>query len=277
GLFGGDSVTLGQSGSFSDKNAATGKAVTIANSLSGSDAGNYVVAAGSTTADISAATLMVNGTTATNKTYDGTAAATLSGGALAGLVAGDRVSLSQSGSFSDKNVAIGKTVSYTSSLSGSDAGNYLLAASSGTTTADITPAVLSVTANDDSRRADGNAYRGGNGVRYSGFVNGESSGVLGGSLAYGGSAQGATRAGSYGISVNGLSADNYSLAYLDGTLLIDAASTTDPALTEAQQGLQASPPGSELEPSALTALGDERGAVRIHDCGMRLASGQICN
>jgi hypothetical protein len=117
--------------------------VSYTSSLSGTDAGNYVVAAGSTTADITAATLTVSGTSAANKTYDGTAAATLSA-SLSGLVSGDTVALGQSGAFSDKNAATGKTVSYISSLSGSDAGNYVLASSSGTTTADISRASLSI-------------------------------------------------------------------------------------------------------------------------------------
>ncbi|WP_411883170.1 YDG domain-containing protein [Polaromonas sp. YR568] len=155
GVVSGDVVALGQSGAFSDRNAATGKAVTITNSLSGIDAGNYVVAAGSATADIAAATLTVSGTTAANKTYDGTASATLSGN-LNGLVSGDSVALGQSGSFSDKNAATGKTVSYTNSLSGSDAGNYVLASAGGTTTADINRAALSIsgiTASDKTYNA----------------------------------------------------------------------------------------------------------------------------
>lgn len=50
--------------------------------------------------------------------------------------------------------------------------------------------------------ADGRAYSGGNGVRYDGFVAGESSAVLSGSLVYGGTSQGATSAGRYGIAVD---------------------------------------------------------------------------
>jgi filamentous hemagglutinin family protein len=291
GVISGDSVALGQSGSFSDKNAALGKTVTVANNLSGSDAGNYVVAAGSTTADITAATLSVSGTTAANKRYDGTTVAALSGGVLGGVIAGDSILLSQSGSFSDKNAGTGKTVTYTNGLNGGDAGNYLLASNSGTSTADITPAALTVTANNDSRRVGGGAYSGGNGVSYNGLVNGESSSVLGGSLVYGGSAQGASQAGRYNISASGLSSGNYNLTYVDGTLLINAVPvpTVSPALAQAQQGLQASPPGSQLEPSAsvakipvvasrgLAPLDDGHGIVRIRDCGLRLDAGQVCN
>ena len=90
-------------------------------------------------------------------------------------------------------------------------------------TANITAAALTVTANNDSRVADGTAYSGGNGVSYNGFVNGETGSVLGGSLVYGGSAQGATAAGSYSIAASGLSSGNYTLNYVDGALVISAA------------------------------------------------------
>ncbi len=59
-------------------------------------------------------------------------------------VAGDTLDITRSASFADKNAAIGKTVSVSGvSLSGTDAGNYTVA-SSGSTTADITPRTLSV-------------------------------------------------------------------------------------------------------------------------------------
>ncbi|MET3440515.1 filamentous hemagglutinin family protein [Variovorax paradoxus] len=90
-------------------------------------------------------------------------------------------------------------------------------------TANISAAALTVTANNDSRVADGTAYSGGNGVSYSGFVNGETGSVLGGSLVYGGSAQGATAAGNYSIVASGLSSGNYTLSYVDGALVISAA------------------------------------------------------
>ncbi|WP_421954681.1 YDG domain-containing protein [Polaromonas sp.] len=175
GMVLGDAVTLSQSGTFSDKNAATGKTVAITNSLGGADAGNYLVAGASTTADIAAATLTVNGTTAANKTYDGTAAAILSG-SLGGLVTGDAVALSQSGSFTDKNAATGKTVSYTNSLSGADAGNYVLASGGGTTTANISQASLTIsgiTASDKIYNASDAATVSTTGVAYGGLVAGD--------------------------------------------------------------------------------------------------------
>jgi filamentous hemagglutinin family protein len=175
GVISGDTVTLSQSGSFSDKNAASGKTVAVTNSLGGADARNYIVAGASTTADIAAATLTVTGTTAANKTYDGTAAATLSGN-LNGVVGGDTVALGQSGSFSDKNAATGKSVSYTNSLSGIDAGNYVLASASGTTTADINRAAMSIsgiTAADKSYNASDAATVNTAGATYNGLIAGD--------------------------------------------------------------------------------------------------------
>jgi hypothetical protein len=92
----------------------------------------------------------------------------------------------------------------------------------------ITSAALSVTANDDSRTAGGAPYSGGNGVGYSGFVNGENASVLGGSLTYGGTSQGATGAGTYTITPSGLTSTNYTISFNNGTLVIAAAPVTPP-------------------------------------------------
>ena len=131
--------------------------------------------------------------------------------------------LAQSGSFSDKNVGTGKTVTYTDSLSGTDSGNYVLVSSTGTTTASITPAPLTITASNAGKTYDGSAYSGGNGVSYSGLVGGETAAVLSGSLTYGGTSQGAINAGSYSIIPSGLTSGNYAITYADGTLTIDPA------------------------------------------------------
>ena len=166
---------------------------------------------------------------ASDKTYDGTTSATTSG-TLDGVIDGDTISLATSGNFTDKNAGTAKTVNVSGSISGTDAGNYTLSSNS-TTTATISQAALTITANNDSKTADGWAYSGGNGVNYSGWVAGESSSVLGGSLSYGGTAQGAITAGSYTVTASGLSSGNYRISYVDGTLLI----TADSALNTAQQ------------------------------------------
>jgi filamentous hemagglutinin family protein len=145
-VIGSDVVTFSQNGAFTNKNVGTGKTVNVTGiSLSGTDAGNYNLqnTTASTTADISRASLNVTGASASNKVYDATVAATVTGGAVAAL-GGDSVTLSgANAAFSNKNVGTGKTVTTMYALSGADAANYALVQASGLT-ADITAKALSV-------------------------------------------------------------------------------------------------------------------------------------
>ena len=138
----GDTVTLAgtATGAFANKNVGTAKAVTTSGlSLGGADALNYTLVQESTTANITPATLTVSGITAANKTYDGTAFATVSAtnALYGGLISGDAVSVAATGVFTDKNAALGKTVTLASSYSGADVGNYNIS-NQGSTTANIT-------------------------------------------------------------------------------------------------------------------------------------------
>lgn len=152
GVIAGDNLAMtGATGLFANKNVGVGKAVTVTlGALSGTDAGNYLLSGTggvSATADITAKSLTLTGFTAANKTYDGTAAATITGGNLTGVVAGDAVSfLGATGSFNDKNAGLAKPVSVSGGgLSGVDAANYVLAAGGASgTTADILPKDISV-------------------------------------------------------------------------------------------------------------------------------------
>ena len=149
GVILGDSVALGPlSGTFIDKKVETGKLVNInAPVLTGSDAGNYTFAASALTsrADITAKAVDVSAISASNKVYDGTANATLSGGVLSGVISGDVVTVGAlTGSFDNRNVGTGKAVSVSSILlTGQDAGNYMYASQSFTAKADITQRALS--------------------------------------------------------------------------------------------------------------------------------------
>jgi filamentous hemagglutinin family protein len=144
GIFSGDTVTVSGNGTFSNKNVGTGKAVTTSLSLSGTDAGNYVLTQPTTlTGTITAATLTVSGATAQNKEYDTTAAATITGETLNGIFSGDTVTVSGGGSFSDKNVGTNKSVAGNLVLGGTDAGNYVLTQPTNLT-ANITAATLTV-------------------------------------------------------------------------------------------------------------------------------------
>lgn len=155
GVVPGDVVSLDASGyaaAFADRNAGTGKTVTVTGlALSGADGGNYTLSQpAGLTAAINQAPLTVTGVTANNKTYDATATASLAtgGAALSGVIGGDTVSLDIGGhaaSFADKNAGAGKAVSVTGmTLAGADSGNYALSQPAGLT-ATITPAPLTVT------------------------------------------------------------------------------------------------------------------------------------
>ena len=131
-IISGDAVTFSQSALFDSKNAGTGKTVNVTGiSIGGTDAPNYTLLNNSatTTADIAPKALAVSGITASNKVYDGTRAAAVHTGAAVygGLVAGDDLTVSATGLFSDKNAGAGKTVALASSYSGSDVNNYAIA------------------------------------------------------------------------------------------------------------------------------------------------------
>jgi fibronectin type 3 domain-containing protein len=132
--------------SFATKTAGTGKTVTVSSiSISGTDAGNYMLGNTTATTTASIAALSISGSvTASNKPYDATTVATLSMRSLTGVVAGDAVSLTGgSATFDTKNVGTNKTVTATGlALSGGDAGNYALANSTLTTAANITAAMV---------------------------------------------------------------------------------------------------------------------------------------
>ncbi|WP_308920432.1 YDG domain-containing protein [Janthinobacterium sp. J1-1] len=182
GIVSGDTLTAGASAEFSDKNAASGKTVTISGiALGGADAGNYKLDSTSATtrADITARGLALSGLTADSKTYDGTktAAVNTAGARFDGIVSGDALTAGASAEFSDKNAATGKTVTISGiALGGADAGNYKLDSTSATTRADITAKVLTLSGlTADSKTYDGTKAAVVNtvGARFDGIVSGD--------------------------------------------------------------------------------------------------------
>ena len=141
---------------FQTSPVGTGKTVVITGiTLGGANAGSYTVdltGSPTATAAITAKQLTIGGSfTASNKTYDATAAATIATNSLSltGLVAGDAANVSLTGlsaAFADANAANGKTVSLTAaSLSGTASGNYTVTVTGApTTTANITPKQLTI-------------------------------------------------------------------------------------------------------------------------------------
>lgn len=125
GVLGGDQVTLATSGAFVDKNAANGKTVNVDGTISGGDAGNYVLTFNPTTTASITKRPVVVGAQGTDKFFDGNTSdrATLSS---RGILPGDIIDFgAASALFGDPAVGIGKAVSVTGIYAtGVDAGNY---------------------------------------------------------------------------------------------------------------------------------------------------------
>ncbi|WP_208299859.1 MBG domain-containing protein [Azorhizobium sp. AG788] len=190
----------------------------------GLTSGNYNISytAGTLTVGTAALTVTANDGT---KTYDGTAYSGGNGVTYSGFVGSDTAA-SLGGALTWGGTAQGAVNAGTYSLtnSGLTSNNYVITYAPGTLT--VTPAALTVTANDGTKPYDGTAYSGGNGITYSGFVGSDTAASLGGTLSWGGTAQGAVNAGSYSITNSGLTSANYAITYAPGTLTLTPAALT---------------------------------------------------
>jgi filamentous hemagglutinin family protein len=191
--------------------------------------------------------LTLNGAISTSDTSAG--AITLNAGksTAAGTVAGGDIIIGGSGSVSTG--AGGRATLYSGSVSNSTgltaligsgtgnfrynsdeaAANYTAALGSGKYAIYREQPSVGITATNDTQAYTEVPYSGGNGVSSSGFVNGDTSAILGGTLAYGGTSQGAVNGGTYSITPSGYTNDlGYALAYTNGTLTITGGAPAPP-------------------------------------------------
>jgi hypothetical protein len=214
--------TNGCAASFASPQAGSNMVVTVNNiTLSGSAGGNYTVSPVTLTAGISQLPITA-GVSANNKVYDGGTAATLST-ILTGTVNGDDVALDTNGfNALFANAEVGSNIAVTVTgwaLTGSAANNYWLITPLPTgLTADITPALVTVTANNQSRTF---------GLpnptltaAYNGFVNGEDTSALTTLASLATTADVNSSTGAYPITASGATAPNYVFNYVPGTLTI---------------------------------------------------------
>uniref|UniRef100_UPI00180B3F3B beta strand repeat-containing protein n=1 Tax=Polaromonas sp. TaxID=1869339 RepID=UPI00180B3F3B len=165
GAIDGDVIVLNNptSGSYADKNAGTGKTVTVSGVTATASNGattvyGYQVAGGGTATgnigDITQRALTV-AAAGSNKVYDGNTTATVS--LTDNRVAGDTLTASNTAAnFADKNAGLAKAVSVTGiSISGTDAANYSFNTTA-STSADITQRALTVAAAGSNKVYDGN-------------------------------------------------------------------------------------------------------------------------
>ncbi len=228
GLIPGDDVQVSATGLFSSATAGTGKTVTLTSSYSGTDVANYTILDQPTTlSTILQKNVTLAGSTGITRAYDGTTAMAtgVAGyGALTGVIGPDLVTVSGAPVFSAAATGTRTIEQGTLALAGADKDNYSLSFTEGSGT--ITKAPLTVRAQDASKTYDGLAYSGGNGVSYTGLVNGETSAVLDGIISYAGTSRGAIQAGTYSLTPSGLNSSNYAITYTNGTLTVAKALAT---------------------------------------------------
>jgi hypothetical protein len=221
GVMNGDVVNALGSGEYAGRNVGTQLGYVLNDlSLGGPDAANYYLASGRVFAGNNGSitprplTLTYTGV---NKTYDGTQAASVT--RSDDRISGDVLTLTQSAAFTDKNVGTGKAVNVSAiTLSGADAGNYNLASTTASTSADITKANAVVTANSDTSKVYNGQVQTVSGFSATGLVNGESAAVFTG-VSAGGSG---TNAGTYTSRAIGTDG-NYNLSFVNGQLTIGKA------------------------------------------------------
>ena len=228
----GDIVNVTDTANFLDKNAGTNKQITVTGfTLSGQNAMDYVVTGTtrSTVADITPKTLTVTGTTVADKAYNGNLYATLSHGSLVGLVAGDAITLTQTGKFASQNVGTSIAVTANDRITGIAASNYALIQPTGLS-ASITPAPLTITVNNVTKTYGDIPTLAGTAFVAAGLKNNETVGSV--TLSSAGAASTASvPGGPYSITASDatggtFASSNYSITYMDGVLTIKPAKLT---------------------------------------------------
>jgi hypothetical protein len=212
-------ASLHSDGSFSASFDTHALAVTSGGypiSLAYAGDSNYPSATASSTLTVTPATLTITPTVGQSKVY-GAAVPTLTYTA-SGLVNHDPLS-TVTGALATSATAASPVGNYPISLGSLTAGsNYSVVLVANPPTFAVTRAALTITANNATKiQGEANpAFS----VSYSGFVLGQSPGVLGGTLSFSTQATISSPAGGYAITPAGLTSGNYAITFVSGTLTV---------------------------------------------------------
>ncbi|SNS85152.1 filamentous hemagglutinin family N-terminal domain-containing protein, partial [Noviherbaspirillum humi] len=233
-LYNGNTLT-GGTFAFADKNAGAGKTVLVSGVTAndGNGGNNYSISYTSNTNSTISPRLLTVAASGQNKVYDGTATATVT--FSDDRIAGDVLAINYAtANFADKHAGTGKSVTVSGmGKSGVDAGNYVFASTNASATADITPAPLTIAADDKSKvYGDANPTLT---ATYAGLVGADTAAALTGTLNLATSATAASNAGTYAIIPSGQSSGDYSISYVPGTLSITPAPLTVSAENTSRQ------------------------------------------
>ena len=223
----GDELAVGHTAAvFADRNVGPAKAINVTGiTVTGTDAGNYLFTDTAAAQAVVTARGLIVTAVADAKAYDGTTASAgvpaLSG---AGLATGDTAAFIQS--FDTKDVGAAKVLAPAGAVTDGNAGNNYAVSLVTANTGAITPASLTVKADDKNK-----AYGANNPnltATYSGFVGGDTASVVSGSPELTTTAEATSPAGEYPITAaaGSLSAANYSFVFANGTLTVGKAVIT---------------------------------------------------
>ena len=214
GIISPDVVNLTQSGTFVQANVGTGIAITSTSTI---DNANYSLTQPALTSrDITAKPLTVTGSITTNKQYDRTNTASVTGGTLVGIISPDVVNLTQSGTFVQSNVGTGIAITSTSTI---DNTNYSLTQPA-LAARDITVKPLTITAVDKTKVYG--AILPILAVAYNGLVIGDVAPTATISTI----ALASSPVGTYSITATGAVDPNYTISYVAGKLTVTKAILT---------------------------------------------------
>jgi gliding motility-associated-like protein len=219
----GDVITTAPTQTFNNANVGTGKILTAAGLVinDGNSGNNYSISyVTNTTGVITTATLTYTATAA-NKVY-GAAIPTLAG-TVSGFAGADNQASATTGTLAFATTATAASVVGTYAVTGSGLtatnGNYVFAQAAGNNTAlTVTPAVLTIAANNASRN-----YGVANPTftaTYTGFVNGDTQAGLTTQPTLSTTATLASLPGTYPITASGAVNSNYTIGYTAGTLTV---------------------------------------------------------
>ena len=171
-------------------------------------------------------------------------------------IAGDVLTINNSGvRFADKNAGVNKTVTVGGiTLSGADAGNYVVN-SSASTTGTITQAALAV--NVDNAEKDQGRVNPAFTASYAGLLGGDTlAGEVSGNLAFSTPATTGSVAGDYLVSAAGQTSTNYALTYTPGVLTVKPTEALQSALASALATVNMVPSQGDMVQAEVVATGD---------------------
>ncbi len=204
---------------FDNRNVGTGKMLTATGLLmaDGNGGANYTVNYVNNTAGVITPASLTVTAQADNRVYNGTVSSSIAP-VLSGTTY-DVVGIAATQTFDNRNAGTGKTLTAGGLVMGDSNGGANYAISYVDSAAGvITPASLSITADDAQRQAGAPnpAFTG----TYSGFVPGDSPASLNGTLDFQTAATTSSLPGSYAITPFGQSSSNYIISYVDGVLVV---------------------------------------------------------